>query len=202
MPSPTQVLEQGFYAAATPEVARGLLGKILISELGSQPVSGRIVETEAYLPKNDPACHAAKHRTARTEVMFGPAGRAYVYPIHAKHCFNIVTEQIDQGCAVLIRAVEPLTGIATMQQRRNLDDLYRLATGPACLCQAFGIDRSINGVDLTLGQRLWLEGDGHHVEDSKVRVTHRIGVTSAKHRKLRFVMRDHPFASGPKKLNS
>jgi DNA-3-methyladenine glycosylase len=194
-------LTQGFYQRDTQVVASGLLGKILFSSIGATVTSGRIVETEAYLSERDSACHASKHRTSRTQVMFGPAGVAYVYPIHAKHCFNIVTEDLDQGCAVLIRALEPLQGIEKMQRRRGLREIRRLTTGPACICQAMGIDRQFNGTDLTrLASPIWLEDDGTEFSKQETINTIRIGVTSAQHRKLRFAVRGNSFVSGPSRM--
>ncbi|MEM9941962.1 MAG: DNA-3-methyladenine glycosylase [Planctomycetota bacterium] len=187
---------------STEEVAKFLLGKILRSDLGKKSVSGRIVETEAYLPSRDSACHANKYRTRRTEVMFGEAGTAYVYPIHAKHCFNIVTEQLGKGCAVLIRALEPITGIETMQARRNLDDIKRLTTGPGCLCQALGIDKNQTGIDLCDEQSPVRICDPAEELEFQIGTSVRIGVTSAKKRKLRFFVLGNSFVSGSKKLNT
>ena len=202
MDQPCSVLGPTFYQRSTAEVAQALLGKTLISELGGRRVTGLIVETEAYLPENDSACHAAKHRTARTEVMFGPAGFAYVYPIHARHCFNVVTETVERGCAVLIRAVEPLSGIDTMVSRRGLDNPRRLATGPACLCESFGIGRQLSGHDLTRGESIWISqsagGKNYRPHCSSVR----IGVTSAKEKRLRYYVPDNPFVSDPKRLRT
>ncbi len=191
-------LNQTFYEANTAQVARNLIGKTLVSVIDRKLVSGTIVETEAYLPSNDSACHASKHRTQRTEVMFGPAGFAYVYPIHAKYCFNIVTESIEQGCAVLIRALEPISGRTTIERRRGVQDPRRLTTGPANLCQSLGIDRSTNGHDLTLGKKVWIEeGLGLTESGITIKTSRRIGVTSAKARLLRFYSAGNPYVSGP-----
>ncbi len=200
MPLPS-LITQEFFARETRLVAEELIGAVLVSEIGGSQTCGQIVETEAYLPENDSACHAAKHRTARTEVMFGPAGFAYVYPIHAKHCFNIVTETKARGCAVLIRSLQPLDGIPVMQIRRGLNLKTRLTTGPACLCQALGIDRSHNQTDLTIGETIWLEpGIGLGGSPDIIKSSIRIGVTSAKSKRLRFYLAGNPFVSGPRKL--
>jgi len=194
-------LDREFFARETTRVAKELLGTVLVSEIGEIRTCGRIVETEAYLPERDSACHAAKYRTARTEVMFGPAGYAYVYPIHAKHCFNIVTELEERGSAVLIRALEPLDGISMMQARRGQDQERRLTTGPACLCQALGIDRSHNQVDLSRGKTIWLEpGIGLRSSRDIIKSSQRIGVTTAKTRRLRFYVAGNHFVSGPAKM--
>jgi len=192
-----KTIRRNFFELDTAVVAQKLIGSVLVSTIDNQVVRGRIVETEAYLPKGDSACHAAKHRTPRTEVMFGPAGVAYVYPIHAKHCFNGVTASAEQGCAVLIRALEPIEGVETIEQRRGLSDSRRLTTGPANLCQALGIDRSINGLDLTTGVNVWLEqGLGLKNSATTIKSSKRIGVTSAKNRRLRFYLANNPFVSG------
>jgi DNA-3-methyladenine glycosylase len=195
-------LQRNFYARETTKVARDLIGKLLVSEADGR-TKGRIVETEAYLPNRDSACHAAKHRTSRTEVMFGPAGFAYVYPIHAKFCFNIVTELEEMGCAVLIRAIEPIDGVELMKRRRGLKDERRLATGPSCLCQAMRIDRSINQLDLTLGKTVWIEeGLGLGTEGITIKSSKRIGVTSATTRRLRYYVAGNRFVSGPVRLRT
>ena len=193
------ILKREFYERDTADVAKALLGKVLVSTVGGHRTSGIIVETEAYLPTGDSACHAAKHRTKRTEIMFGEAGFAYVYPIHAKHCFNVVTESKEKGCAVLIRALQPKTGIPQMVERRAVDDRRRLTTGPACLCQALGIERSQSGLDLTTRKRIWIE-EPKSMPAAKIKCSVRIGVTSAENRQLRFYLAENPFVSGTKRM--
>ena len=157
---------------------------------------GRIVETEAYLGPHDLACHAAKGRTRRTEVMFGPAGHAYVYFIYGMyHMLNLVTEAKDYPAAVLLRAVEPLDGVALMKQRRRSETLGNLANGPGKLCQAFDIDGSLNGADLC-GKLLYIDDDGEPAP--KLQSTARIGVEYAgqwKDKPLRFMVPDNEFVS-------
>ena len=195
------LLSQTFFRRETRSVAQALLGKILLSTNAGDLAAGRIVETEAYLAERDSACHASKHRTPRTEVMFGPAGFAYVYPIHARFCFNIVTETAERGCAVLIRALEPIQGLEHMQRKRGVNDIRRLTTGPACLCQALGIDRDVNGLDLTAQNSVvWLEDDGISFTPKEICNTKRIGVTSSRQRKLRFAVRGNAFVSGPQRM--
>lgn len=129
-----------FYEQPTVQVARKLLGKYLVRKHPDGKTVGRIVETEAYIGPKDLACHAARGRTVRTEIMFGPAGHAYVYFIYGfYYCLNIVTEEKDFPSAVLIRAVEPLDGIELMKVRRRTEKLHNLASGPGKLCQAFAI---------------------------------------------------------------
>jgi len=130
--------------------------------------------------------------------MFGRAGLLYVYPIHGRHCLNAVTEPRGIASAVLIRAVLPLKGIELMQQRRECS-LSDLARGPARLCEAFSVDRTLDGWDLTRGTRIWIEQpDDDVVSDQQIAVTPRIGVTSGHSLELRFFLKGSPFVSGPR----
>jgi DNA-3-methyladenine glycosylase len=133
--------------------------------------------------------------------MFGPAGHAYVYPIHAGHCFNVVTGEEGAPEAVLIRAVEPKTGIKTIKNRRQHDHLRQLTTGPSRLCQAFGFTRDQDGIDLTVRRKIWIE-QVEYEERIPIMISPRIGVTSGQSLELRFVWRDNLFVSGPKKYRS
>lgn len=147
-----------FYARPSVLVAPDLLGRLLIREIGSQRLIGRIVEVEAYLGEDDAASHAFRGPTTRNRSMFGPPGHAYVYIIYGIHtCLNIVTGQAGKGEAVLIRALEPLSGIEVMQRHRGGRPLRQLTNGPGKICQALAIDKSLDGHDLCAGQRLWLE---------------------------------------------
>jgi DNA-3-methyladenine glycosylase len=139
-------LPREFYARRTLKVARELIGMHLVHRDGRQLRVGRIVETEAYQGPHDLAAHSARgRRTARTEVMFGPAGHAYVYLIYGVwSCLNVVTEIEGRPQAVLIRALEPVAGISAR------------TSGPGLLCRAMTIDRALNGADLC-GSRLWIE---------------------------------------------
>lgn len=194
------VLARDFYERDTLEVAQELLGKVLIRRTRDGVTAGRIVEAEAYLPEQDSACHGVRGRTPSNAAMFGPAGRAYIYPIHAKYCFNTVTQQRGCPCAVLIRAVEPLEGIPLMQQRRDRTWLTELARGPARLCQAFAIDRQLDHWDLTLGRRLWIDEGVAEATEWTVGNSARIGVTSAKSLPLRYYVVGSPFVSGPRQV--
>jgi DNA-3-methyladenine glycosylase len=194
-------LPRDFYDRHAIDVARELLGKLLIRETASGRVSGRIIETEAYLASDDPACHAARGQTRKNASMFGPPGHAYVYPIHSRYCFNVVTEPECVPSAVLIRAVEPVCGLALMQTRRRQDRLRELASGPAKLCEALEIDRSLDGWDLTQGRQLWIADAGEPLlEPAAVGCSARIGVTSAEDLPLRFFVRNHDLVSGPRRL--
>jgi len=189
-------LPRSFYQQSTVDVAELLLGKFLVHRLAEGTLVGRIVETEAYVGPQDLACHASKGRTKRTDVMFGAAGHAYVYFIYGFYnMLNLVTEAKDYPAAVLIRAVEPVCGIEQMKQHRNSDLLHNLASGPGKLCQAFAIDRSLNGADVC-GKSLYLEDRGEPMP--KFTATPRIGVDYAgkwKDKPLRFIVRDSEFVS-------
>jgi len=189
-------LPRSFYEQTTIDVAKQLLGKYLVRRHPEGNVVGRIVETEAYVGPQDLACHASKGRTARTEVMFGPAGHAYVYFIYGFYnMLNLVTEVKGYPAAVLIRAAEPVDGIELMKTRRQNGALRNLASGPGKLCQAFAVDRSLNGADLR-GNVLYLEDRGEPVP--KFRATPRIGVDYAgkwKAKPYRFLVRDSEFVS-------
>ena len=133
--------------------------------------------------------------------MFGPAGRAYVYPIHSRHCFNVVTQPAGEAAAVLIRALEPRGGLPAMRLRRSTNDLRLLSTGPGRLCQALAIDRQLDGLSLTSRHKIWIEANPNdRPVPEAIRSTTRIGVTSAHDLELRYVLSGNPFVSGPKYL--
>lgn len=190
-------LPREFYARDPIVVARELVGKILIRDSAEGIASGRIVEAEAYLSSRDPACHAHRGPNRKNATMFGPAGHAYVYMIHARWCLNAVTEGVGCPSAVLIRAIEPLEGIQLMQSRRGLETIRDLARGPARLCEALAVTKALDGHDLTLGQGLWLAADpSANGSIPRIHRSRRIGVTSAHRRLLRFFVADSPFVSG------
>jgi DNA-3-methyladenine glycosylase len=188
-------LPRSFYAGDPVAVARSLLGQLLLRRTEEGVSGGRIVETEAYLAERDPACHAARGRTRKNASMFGPPGHAYVYPIHARYCFNVVTEPEEIASAVLIRAIEPLAGVEAMQRRRGRQSLRDLASGPAKLCEALAIDRRLDGWDLTLGEQLWIAADEERPA-FRIAQSPRIGVTSAHDLPLRFFVVGSPLVSG------
>lgn len=183
-----------FYARPTDEVARGLLGRILVSEVGGrrQQTAGRIVEVEAYVGPHDPACHAYGHRrTARTEPLYGPPGTAYVYFTYGMHwCLNAVTETQGFPAAVLIRALEPIAGLETMRQRRGKEPL---CAGPARLCEALGVTGDLNGASLQRGVLRIVDGTRPRKRD--IVAGPRIGITQAANWPLRFYLKDSPWVS-------
>ena len=151
------ILDYRFYDRQTITVARQLLGTKLVRHVNGTILSGMITETEAYLGRDDSACHAYRRRTPRNSVMFGPPGFAYVYLVYGIHyMLNIVTEKVGRPCAVLIRAFKPIDGLRHMERlrgRRGRD----LSNGPGKLCQAMAIDKSFNGWDVKQGKSLWIE---------------------------------------------
>jgi DNA-3-methyladenine glycosylase len=193
-------LPRSFYEQPTVQVAQRLLGTLLVHRHPSGVTTGKIVETEAYVGPEDKASHASRGRTPRSAVMFGPAGFAYVYLIYGMHhCLNVVTEAQDYPAAVLIRAVEPIAGVALMMTRRGMADVRQLTNGPGKVCQAFAIDRSLNGTDVC-GDTLYIESGGDLPPD--IVVTTRVGVEYAgpwKDTPWRFYIAKHPAVSKPSK---
>ena len=179
----------------TVAVARELLGHCLCYESPAGYVSGIIVETEAYLYKNDPACHAAAGKTRRNATMFGPAGFAYVYFIYGSYyCLNVVTGPSGCGEAVLIRALEPVQGLEIMKKNRGPGfKEHQLANGPGKLCIAFGLDQSFDGHDLSK-KPLYL-ADNKNRGPVEVVATKRIGISAGQEKLLRFYLKDNQFIS-------
>ena len=160
-------LPRTFYLRPTLTVARELPGKFLVRRSGRTFLAVRIVEVEAYLGARDPASHAFRGRTNRNDVMFREGGHMYVYFTYGMHfCCNVVTEEEGKGMAVLIRAGEPVTGIRQMVRRRGTSEPTLLCSGPARLCQALGIGRKENGIDLC-GDRIWIAGQRDAAEAGK-----------------------------------
>lgn len=178
------------------EVARDLLGTRLVSTVDDRHTSGVIVEVEAYRGLEDPASHAATRtgRTRRNEVMFGPAGRAYVYRSYGVHwCVNVVTGPDGDPQAVLIRGLEPLEGLDVMRRRRG--GRSPLAAGPGRVCQALGITDALYGHDLSRPPLLL--APGWHVPEANVGVSGRVGVRRAADRPYRFYVHQSPGVSRP-----
>lgn len=192
------VLPRSFYARPTTEVARDLLGKVIVRQVDGLELAGRIVEVEAYLGLNDEAAHAFAGITPRTKVMFGPPGHAYVYLIYGMyHCLNLVTEPDGEAGCVLIRALEPLAGIAAMQARRPYARrLQDVASGPGKLTRAMGITLAQYGADLTRGE-LTVRAQAT-AEAVEVGISPRIGINKSNKCvdwPLRFFMKGNPHVS-------
>jgi DNA-3-methyladenine glycosylase len=187
-------LPPAFYDRPTEDVARDLLGAVLEHRTPDGTVRGRIVETEAYLGPHDPACHAAAGLTARTRTLHGPPGTAYVYFIYGMHwCFNAVTREEGHGSAVLIRALEPLSGLDLMRRRRGVTRDADLTSGPARLCDALGLTRDQDGAPLDRGPLRILRGI--EVPDEDIVSGPRIGIRKAAEWPLRFWLRGNGFVS-------
>ena len=191
------VLPRSFYLHPTLTVARDLIGKYLVRKSGKRLLIGKIVEVEAYLGKRDPASHAFRGKTKRNEVMFHEGGHLYVYFTYGMHfCANVVTGREGIGEAVLLRAVEPVQGIETMSRNRKSGKkkaTFNLTNGPAKLCQAFGLNRSDNGMDL-LGNRCSIMRKRGAVRESIVSTT-RIGIRVGTEFKWRFSIRNNRWVS-------
>jgi DNA-3-methyladenine glycosylase len=199
-----QPVGRAFFACSPRRVARDLLGKVLVRDGGKLRLAARIVEVEAYLGANDPASHSFAGETARTAVLFGPPGYAYVYFIYGNHyCLNVSCEREGKAGSVLFRALEPLRGIEEMAQAREVEirgarDLIKLTCGPGRLAEAFGITRTRdNGGDLTSSDSsLWIGEDGFRARN--IRITPRIGITKAADQPLRYLLGGNVFVSGPR----
>lgn len=182
-------------------MARELLGKVLVRSSGTVRLAARIVEVEAYLGEQDPAAHAAAGNTARTSVLFGPPGYAYVYFIYGNHyCLNVSCEREGKAGSVLFRALEPLLGIEEMARARGIvlhgpRDLPKLTAGPGRLAEAFGITRARdNGCDLASpASGLWIGEDGFRARS--IQITPRIGISKAAAAALRYVLAGNAFVS-------
>lgn len=170
-------IPRSFYNRPTLTVAEELIGQRVVYESPEGRLSARIVEVEAYIGQDDPACHAARGKTARNAVMFGAPGHAYIYFIYGMYyCLNFVTEQTGDAAAVLLRAAEPEEGLALMASRSTSDRPEQMLNGPGKFCRAFGLTQQQNGLDL-VDSRLYLErinGGAPRIETSP-RIGIRVG---------------------------
>jgi DNA-3-methyladenine glycosylase len=182
-----------FLRKSAPEAAERLLGCQLEAEVNGQRIVVRIVETEAY-DQMDAASHSYNGRTKRTDIMFGPAGHLYVYFTYGMHyCCNIVVGEEGYGAAVLIRAVEPIEGEDELIKNRGGKEGVEITNGPAKLCQALGIDKQLNGHDLSKRPlKLLLQPV---LSENEIITTTRIGISKAKDIKWRFYIRGNPYIS-------
>jgi DNA-3-methyladenine glycosylase len=188
-------LPADFYLRPTLTVARELLGKILVRRLGDRVLSGRIVEVEAYHQDGDASAHSFGGKSGRNEVMFRRGGYLYVYFTYGMHfCMNVVTEADGIGAAVLLRAVEPLEGLDVMHRHRGAGKQDRdLASGPAKICQAFGISGAENGLLLD-GSVVGIR-DAAAVAAARVEQSSRVGISKSKELPWRFFLRDNRWIS-------
>ena len=190
-----QPLPRAFYARHVVQVARGLLGRLLVHETPHGVIAGRIVEVEAYRGAGDPASHAWRGTTPRNRVMFGEPGHAYVYFTYGMHhCVNVGAEPAGRAAAVLVRALEPVAGIELMIRARGAVPLERLARGPGCVTRALGLTRAHDGLDLTRSP-LWISDVSPQRAGHRVTSSPRIGIRLARERKWRFFFAGSTFVS-------
>lgn len=196
-------LGQDFYQQDALVVAKDLLSKLLVREIEGTKIICRIVETEAYIGPEDKGCHAYQNkRTKRTEVMFWSGGHAYIYLIYGMyHCLNVVTGQKNKPEAVLIRAIEPITGINRIKENRVIKSkkIEDLTNGPGKLCQALAIDKKLNGYDLISGNDLYIINDNNYnhqeydiVADKRINIDY---AEEYKDKLWRFYLKGNPFVS-------
>lgn len=189
-------LQRDFYLRPTLKVAEELLGKLFVIKKQGKLLSGHIVETEAYIGQDDPACHARSGRTDRNSVMFEQGGLTYVYFVYGMYnMLNFVAEPAGAPAAILIRAIEPVDGIKTMQRRRGTEKVTALTSGPGKLCQALGITVADTGRDLT-GNGWAVYDDGCRVE--KIGRSGRIGIREGVDKLWRLYDEESRFVSGVK----
>jgi DNA-3-methyladenine glycosylase len=186
----SKIIPREFYQREPSLVAQELLGKYLVRKIDENLLIGKIVETEAYLGKTDPAAHGFKGKTRRNAVLFGEAGIAYIYSIHRYHCFNIVTETIDTPSGVLVRAIEPIEGIKMMKLFRGVEIGKGFTSGPGKVCQAFDITTKLNGVDVTLSNSPLFITEGEIVPLDLIEKSERIGISKAKDLLLRYYIKN------------
>jgi DNA-3-methyladenine glycosylase len=193
-------LARGDLPVDTETLARFLIGKLVVRELPEGIVSGRIVETEAYVV-GDSAGHAFRGMTARNRVLFDEHGHAHIYLAYGvSYMLNVSSERAGIGAGVLLRAIEPLEGIAIMQHNRGVERLRDLARGPGRLTAALRVDLRCDGLDLCRKGPLWLGRDDQ--DAGEIGQSIRIGITKDADRLLRFYRRGSPFVSGPRSLNT
>ena len=193
------MLDRAELPVDTAELARFLIGKMLVRMLDKGVAGGRIVETEAYVI-GDPAGHAYVGMTPRNRTLFLERGHAYVYLAYGvSFMLNVSSEAPGVGAGVLIRAIEPTIGVTIMERNRGAERVRDLARGPGRLCEALAIDRGLDGIDLCQTGALWLGSDGQG--SGEIGQSKRIGITRAPDSPLRFYVRGNRFVSGPQALN-
>ena len=198
-PMRPRVLDRAEMPVDTAELARFLIGKMLVRTLAEGVAGGRIVETEAY-DIGDPAGHAYRGITPRNRALFLERGHAYVYLAYGiSFMLNVSSERPGVGAGVLIRAIEPTDGIGIMVLNRGTERVRDLARGPGRLSAALRIDRRLDGIDLCQAGPLWLGSDGQ--APGEIGLSKRIGITRAADSPLRFYARGNRFVSGPQALN-
>ncbi len=193
-------LRRDFYLSDTLFVAENLLGKIFVRKVGGKFLSGKIVETEAYIGEVDESAHSYKGKTERNSIMFNEGGHLYVYFTYGMYfCANVVTEKEGRGNAVLLRAMEPLEGIDTFAQNRfgkseiTEREKINLLNGPAKICMGFEINKNENGTDL-LGDDIFIL-DASPIDKGKILISERIGISKSKELPWRFYIKNNKYVS-------
>lgn len=193
-------LKKSFYQRDVLDVARSLLGKVLVRVAGKEILAGKIVEVEAYHGVLDKAAHSYRGITKRNQIMFEEGGYLYVYFTYgAHHCCNVVTGKKGEGTAVLIRGVEPVSGLQRMIKKRfgrklkNEKEIFNLTSGPGKVCEAFGINRRHSGIDLT-GDKIFIS-NGAKLNEKVIGVSKRIGITKSVDLPWRFYIKNNPYLS-------
>lgn len=190
-----KVISRRFYERDTAFVAKELLGKVLVRRIGSDMLSGRIVEVEAYYGRDDPASRAYSGRPKFcVKLMHERPGLALIYMVHGNWLLNLVAHEEGKVGAVLIRAIEPLDGIEFMKRNRGIDDIFGLTNGPGKLAKALAITKELNGVDVTCEESVLTVVEGRK-EEFRVSSSHRIGVRKDLKRELRFFIEGNRFVS-------
>lgn len=189
-------LPYDFFTQDTVTAAQKLLGKKITTTIQGITVSGYIVETESYSYPDDPASHAYRGQTERNMVLFGPVAHCYVYISYGIHyCLNIIARSPDQiAGGVLIRALEPYQGIEIMKHRRHMDKIKLLTNGPGKVCQALGITKEYNGLDLMHNDAISISS-GYDVAKSEIVATSRVGISAGQEFMWRFYINNNPFIS-------
>ncbi|MGC8577058.1 MAG: DNA-3-methyladenine glycosylase [Thermoproteota archaeon] len=189
-----RILPKEFYSRKTTVVAKELLGKTIVRKLGGIKIEGKIVETEAYGGKEDPASHAYRGITKRNRVMFEEPGHVYVYFTYGNHwCLNLVAHEPNRPGAVLIRAIEPTSGIEYMKKFRDVSSLENLCNGPGKLTKALKIDRKLNGLDVTKEGELYVIDTEEKMFE--IGISSRIGIKKGRNKLWRFFIKGNPFVS-------
>ena len=189
-----KVISKGFYERDPAQVAKDLLGKVLVRKLQSNVLSGKIVETEAYYGGNDPASKAYKGRKRFNELMFLDVGKTFIYMVHGNWLLNIVPHVKGGVGAVLIRAIEPLEGVEAMLENRSVKNMRELTSGPGKLTRALAITKDLNGVDVTKKDSKLFVAEGRN-ETFQIGTSPRIGVKADLPQNLRFFIKGNMFVS-------
>ncbi|MGD8535845.1 MAG: DNA-3-methyladenine glycosylase [Candidatus Aminicenantes bacterium] len=192
------ILPVSFYARPTLDVLEDLIGKVLVRAFKGEVTSGIIVEAEAYCGEDDPASFAHRGRTKKSERLYGPPARTFVYLTYGMHhMLNVVTESENFPAAVLIRALEPLEGISLMKARRKTDEIKNLCSGPAKLCQALSVDLAVNDLPVSSSKSPLLIKEGLRKEkrERELLWRPRVGIRQGRERLWRVYLKDSPFVS-------